>query len=215
MKLLNVYEVLDIIDKQLGYDFEGKEKDDHLISNKTWNSYVREYLEVRVKDPEYMRSYEEKIIGNNRHTKYREDFVAEVITFHEKQLIKQFNSNRKTTVDHELIKSFEILASALGLKVDEKIYNKRIPLTQYMKKQERKYPVPSKEGIENTRKELLCLIVDQLIDMEKVNHDVYQLLISNTVDYGFVYNPKAVEGKGNYFQEYSIDARKYLKETKQ
>lgn len=75
-----------------------------------------------------MSSYEDKIKGGNRYAKYREDFVKEVIDFRKSQLIKQFNSNRKTTIDHETI------ASALDGKVAKDIYNKRIPINQYKKK---------------------------------------------------------------------------------
>ena len=137
MVFLNVHEILDIIDKQFGYDFEGKDKEDHLISRKTWNKYISEFFEEKTDG--HMGSYEDKIKGGNRYAKYREDFVEEVIDFHESRLIKHLNSNRKTTIRHEIINTFEAFASVLYDKVDENIYNKRIPITQYNKERQDRY----------------------------------------------------------------------------
>ncbi|MCY7580642.1 MULTISPECIES: hypothetical protein [Bacillus] len=213
MKFLNVNEILDTIDKQFGYDFGGKERDDHLISKKTWNKYVREFFEEKIYETEYMSSYENKIIGGNRYTKYREDFVTEVIGFRKDQIIKQFNSNRKTTVDHDTIKAFETIASALGLKVEEDIYNKRIPITQYKKKQEERYPIMTKEDVENVREQLLHIVINQLIDMEKLKYDVSQYLVSGSLEYGFANPLEMVGDKDSYPLGFRIDAKNYLKES--
>lgn len=212
MRYLKVRKVLDIIDKQFGYDFEGKEEDDHLIGKKTWNSYVRAYLLEKVNDLEYMRSYEDKIIGDNRHTEYQEDFVNEVIKFRKTQLIKQFNSNRKTTIDHEAIKAFETIASALDVKYDADV-KKRIPITQYKQKQEGRFPIATKEDIEHVRTDLLEIVVNQLIDMEKLNHDVYQHLISGFLDYGFAAPLEMNEDIEAHPLGFRIDAKNYLKES--
>jgi len=45
-KYYEIEEVLTLIDKQFDYEFEGQEKDDHLISSKTWNKYFREFFEA-------------------------------------------------------------------------------------------------------------------------------------------------------------------------
>lgn len=213
MKFFNVNEILDIIDIQFGYDFEGKDKDDHLISNKTWNKYVREFFEEKLNETEYMSSYENKIIGGNRYAKYREDFVREVINFRENQLIKQFNSNRKTTVDHETIKAFETIASTLGATVEKDIYNKRIPISQYNKKQEERYPTMTKEDIENVRDGLLKIVIDQLIDMEKLNYDVSEYIVSGSLEFGLVNPLEMIEDIDGYPLGYRIDAKNYLKES--
>lgn len=213
MNFFNVNEILDIIDKQFGYDFEEKEKNDHLISKKTWNKYVREFFEEKIYETEYMSSYENKIIGGNRYTKYREDFVTEVIGFRKDQIIKQFNSNRKTTVDHDTIEAFETIASALGLKVEEDIYNRRIPITQYKKKQEERYPIMTKEDVESVREQLLNIVINQLIDMEKLKYDVFQYLVSGSLEYGFANSLEMVEDIDGYSLGFRIDAKNYLKES--
>lgn len=212
MELLNVNEVLDIIDKQYGYDFEGKDKDDHLIGKKTWNKYVKEFFDKKIKENGDISCYENKIIGETRHTKYQRDFINEVISFQERQLIKQFNSNRKTTVDNENIKVFETIASTLGVKVEQDIYNKRIPITQYRKKQEERYPNITKEDIEKVRDDLLQIVINQLIDIDKLNHDVSQYIISGSLEYGFAEPLEMLEDKDGYSIGLRIDAKNYLKE---
>lgn len=213
MKFLNVNEILDIIDKQFGYEFEGKDKEDHLISNKTWNKYVREFLDEKIDGNKSMVDYSNKIFGEKRHTKYREDFVKEVINYRNIQLNKQFNSNRKTTVDHETIEAFETIASALDVKVAKEIYNKRIPITQYKKKQEEKFSNVTKEDIVNMRDKLLQIVIDQLIDMEKINHDVYQSLIFGDLDYGYAYPLEMNEDEDGYPLGFKMDAKNYLKDN--
>lgn len=227
MKLLYVSEILDIIDIKFGYEFEGKDKDDHLISNKTWTKYVNEFLEEKedefyktLKEGDEWKKVEEfiddyktgRIQGKNRFTKYREDFVREVINFRESQLIKQFNSNRKTTVDDEAINTFKTIASALGMEVDKDIYNKRIPITQYKQKTEKKLPI-SKEDIESTKENLLQEIIKQLIDMEKFNHDIHQHLISGSLEYGLANPLEMNEDIDGSPLGYRIDAKNYLKES--
>lgn len=99
------------------------------------------------------------------------------------------------------------------MKVDENIYNKRIPITQYNKKQQQRYPKVTKEDIENMREQLLQIVINQLIDMEKLNHDVYQHLISGDLDYGFANPLEAIEDKKGYQLGFRIDAKNYLKES--
>lgn len=228
MKYLYVSEILDIIDKQFGYDFEGKDNDDHLISNKTWIKYVGEFLEniedefyeTYKKDDEwekikeFMEDYKaSRIQGKNRFKKYREDLVIEIINFRKSQLINQFNSNRKTTLDYQAIEIFEYIASVLGMEVDKDIYNNRIPITQYKRKREKKPPTMSKEDIENTKNHLIQEVVNQLIDMEKLNHDVYQYLISGSLEYGFAIPPEMKEDIDGSPLGFRIDTKNYLKES--
>lgn len=213
MKSFKVNEILDIIDKQFGYDFEGKDIDDHLISKKTWNSYVSEFFDEKISENEDMSDYKNKIIGERKHTKYREDFVSEVINFRKNQLIKQFNSNRKTTVDHETIKTFETIASTLAVKVEESFYNKRIPITQYKKQKEERYPNVTKEEIENIKDQLLQNVISQLIDMEKLNNDVSQYIVSGSLEYGFANPREIIEDIDGSSLGFRIDAKNYLKES--
>ena len=211
MEYLNVNEVLDVIDKQFGYDFENKDKDDHLISKKTWNKYVREFCKNKINQTQYVKSLENQIIGAYKHTKYREDFVKKVIEFREKQLIKQFNSNRKTTINYARIKAIETIASALDIEVEEDIYNSRIPITQYEKDQEGKYPNITKRHIENIRGDILQTVIEQLIDMPRFNKDVYRYIISTSLNYVISNPSKIIEYKQDNTFKYKIDAKNYLK----
>lgn len=211
MDFLNIHEILDIIDKQFGYDFEGKDKDDHLISRKTWNKYVSEFFEEKTDG--YMSSYEDKIKGGNRYAKYREDFVKKVIDFRKDQLIKQYNSNRKTTVDHKAIKVFETIASTLGVDVDEEVYKKKIPITQYKKQKEERYRKVTEEEIENKKEELLQIVISQLIDMEKINHDIAHYIVTGSLEYGLADPLEMNEDIDGSPLGYRIDAKNYLKES--
>lgn len=213
MSLLNVNEILDIIDKQFGYDFEGKDADDHLISRKTWTKYVREFLDEKVREGKDMAEYQNKIVSWNRYRKYHESFVAEVINFRKSQIKKQFNSNRKTTVDHEAIKAFQTIASTLGVEVEEEIYKKRIPITQYKKQKEERYRNVTKEEIENKKEELLKIVISQLIDIEKINHDISHYIVSGSLEYGLADPLEMNENIDGSPLGFRIDAKNYLKES--
>jgi len=61
-------------------------------------------------------------------------------TLNKENLVKQINGNRKMTIDHHAIKTFENFAEILDLKVDPSIYEKKIPKTKYIKmKNESRY----------------------------------------------------------------------------
>lgn len=66
-------------------------------------------IDVSVLNDHIMSSYENKIIGGNRYTKYQEDFVKEVINYRKNQLKKQFNSNRKQQLIMKLLTLLKLL----------------------------------------------------------------------------------------------------------
>ncbi|MBK5458799.1 hypothetical protein [Peribacillus sp. TH27] len=99
------------------------------------------------------------------------------------------------------------------MKVEEDVYNKRIPITQYNKKQEERYPTMTKEDVENVRDQLLQIVINQLIDMERLNYEVSQYLVSGSLEYGFA-NPLEMIGDiGGYPLGFRIDTKNYLKES--
>lgn len=221
-----IEEILTLIDKRFEYEFEGKEKDDHLISSKTWNKYFREFFEAEedrlyetLKHNEWDKidslineEKKRRTKSDNRHKKYRADLVDEIIKFHEKQLIEQRNGNRKTTIDHHTIQIFENFAEVLGTKVDKSIYEKRIPKTKYNKMKNQRIPIPSKEEIREKKEELLNIIFEQLIDKEKFNNDIQEHFMSNNLIHGLANPLEGIEDKGE-FLGFKIDAKNYLKDN--
>lgn len=219
-------EILTLIDKRFGYEFEGKEKDDHLISSKAWNKYYRDFFEAKedklyetLKHDEWDKidsliddEKNRRTKSNNRYKKYREDLVEEIIAFHEKQLIDQRNGNRKTTIDHYAIKMFEHFAEVLGTKVDESIYEKRIPKTKYNKMMNERIPSPTKKEIMEKKEQLVNIIFEQLIDEDKFNDDIQEHFISNNLIHGLTTPLKAIEDEGEWLG-FQIDAKNYLKEN--
>ncbi|GAB2541455.1 hypothetical protein [Gracilibacillus alcaliphilus] len=71
----------------------------------------------------------------------------------------------------------------------------------------------TKEDAVNMRNELLQIVIDQLIDMEKINHDVYQSLISGDLDYGYAYPLEMNEDIDGYPVGFKKDAKNYLKDS--
>lgn len=225
-KYYEIGEILTIIDKRFGYEFEGKDEDDHLIASETWNKYFREFFEA-----EEDRLYEtlnhdewdkiDSIIedkrnrrtrNRNKYKKYREDLVEEIISFREENLVKQFNSNRKMTIDHHAIKIFENFAEILDLKVDPSIYEKKIPKTKYFKMKNERIPIPSKEEMREKKEELLQIIFEQLIDKEKFNDDIQEFFMNNSLIHGYTDPFVAIEINGELLG-FKIDATNYLKDN--
>lgn len=225
-KYYNKEEILTLIDKRFGYEFEGKEKDDHLISPKAWNKYYRDFFEAKedklygtLKHDEWDKidsliddEKNRRTKSNNRYKKYREDLVEDIIAFREKQLIDQRNGNRKTTIDHHAIKMFEHFAEVLGTKVDENIYKKRIPKTKYNKMKNERIPAPTKEEIMKKKEQLVNIIFEQLIDEDKFNDDIQEHFMSNNLIHG-VTNPLEAIEDGEGLLGFQIDAKNYIKEN--
>src|SRR5699024_6792864 len=103
----------------------GKDNDDHLISRKTWNKYVTEFFNEKIDQNVDMTIYNDKIIGERRHTKYHKSFVKEVIDNKHEQLVKQYNSNRKTMNDTKNIKKKKIKIKKKNRK-KKKILKKKV-----------------------------------------------------------------------------------------
>lgn len=213
MKFLKVEEVLDIIDIRFKYNFEGKEDKDHLISNKTWTNYVIEFLEEKIDKNEDVKIYEDKITGEKSGTKYREDFVEEVIEYRKKRLKKHLNTDKKTMIDYETIQMFENIASSMNLEMDKDIYNKRIIKTKHEKMEKEKHPEITKEDMKDGRDKLINIIVDQLIDFEKIDYDIREHRLSNFLHYGYADPLDMMENEDGSQAGFKIDAKNYLKES--
>ncbi|MFK3988367.1 hypothetical protein [Exiguobacterium mexicanum] len=203
MKSLNINEVLDMIDKRFGYEFSGKDKTEHLISRQTWTSYVIDYLDIN--------QCSSSIEGERRHTRYPLEIVEAVISFKEELLIKQLNSNRKTIKNKRKISMEEAFAAIAGEEVDPKIYAEKIFKKQNEQIEAAMYPVPSEEDIQNTKDSLLEIIIDQLIDVEKINYDVKQQLISGSLHHGLATPLESIEDQDGNVLGFKIDATNYLK----
>ncbi|WP_404354889.1 hypothetical protein LG291_14645 [Cytobacillus firmus] len=107
----------------------------------------------------------------------------------------------------------ETIASAMGVKVEDDIYTKRFPITQYKKKKEGIYPTMTKEDVENVIDQLLQIVINQLIDMEKLTYDVSKYLVSGSLEYGFANPLEMVGDKDSYPLGFRIDEKNYLKES--
>jgi len=212
LNYLKINEILDKIDEEFGYNFLGKDNDDHLISRKTWNKYVTEFFNEKIDQNVDMTIYNDKIIGERRHTKYHKSFVKEVIDNKHEQLVKQYNSNRKTMIDTKTIQMFEKFASVLNVEVDNKIYNKRIPITKFKKMQEEDIEI-TKEDIKKGKEFLFDIIIDQLIDIEKIKYDIKDHILNNNLHYGYVHPLKLIENEDGSKAGFEIDAKNYLKES--
>lgn len=211
---------------RFGYDFEGKKKDDHLIASETWNKYFREFFEgeedrlyetLKYDDWHKIDSIIEdkknrRTRNRNKHKKYREDLVEEIIAFREENLLNQINGNRKMTIDHHAIQTFENFAEILDLKFDPSIYKKKIPKTKYLKMKNERIPIPSKEEIREKKEELLKIIFEQLIDKEKLNDDIQEHFMNNSLIHGYTNPLVAIEDNGELIG-FKIDAINYLKDN--
>lgn len=210
IKYLNVNEVLDIIDNKSGYNFKGKDKDDHLITRKTWNKYVREFKQEK-------KFNDEMIKGSKRYTKYRYDFVEKIIDYRETLLKQQYNSSRKTTINYEKIATYEMIAEATGTKVDKSIYKEKIPITQYKKIQKYKnsslVPELTNKEIENVKNNLIEAVIYDLIDMERIIYDTHEHIISGYLHYGNAKPLKMIEDEDGKPLGFQRDSKKYLKQS--
>lgn len=221
-----VNEILKMINKQFGYVFEGQAEGDNLINSKTWNKYFREFFEdledklidelkgdeLENLDDIITEAKRSRTRSSKRYQEYREDLVAEIIEFRKEQLIKHFNSNRITIIDHDAIKMFENFAEVLGVKVDESIYHAKIFKSKYKQIQTERIPTPTKEEIQNKKEELLNIIFEQLIDEEKINDDICEQFMSGKLIHGNATPLEPIEYNGELLG-FKIDAKKYLKES--
>lgn len=223
MKYYSVEEILEEIDSRFAYDFEGRKKDQNLITKKTWNKYHDMYFEdledkwiktlpedeLDNLDDMIEKEKQRRVKSGNRYKKYREDLVNDIIDFNIEKLIKHLNSGRTVELEVDPRESFIDLAKVLNVRFDRG-YGR----TQYFKEelQERRsggIPEITPEEKRNQEEELLNIIFDQLIDKKKFDDDVLQLLFSNDLLYGKSESREdQVESLG-----VKIDAKNYLKET--
>lgn len=228
MKYYSVDEILEEINIRFGYEFEGREQGDNLITRKTWNKYFERFFEG-LEDELYAalnvdeldeidnmisEAKSSRVKNKNKHKKYREDLVNEIIQFNSKRLTKQLNSQRVLITNTSMIKAYEALAKAETKKVDNSIYDMKIFKSKAKAIEMGGMPEITTEEIQNKKEELINIIFDQLIDEEKVNDDVWELLISNSVIHGSFETHEANEGQVESSGA-KIDAKKYLKDTVQ
>ncbi|KOS62136.1 hypothetical protein [Lysinibacillus sp. FJAT-14222] len=138
--------------------------------------------------------------------------MEEIISFRKENLVKQINGNRKMTIDHHAIKTFENYAEILDLKVDPSIYEKKIPKTKYIKMKNERIPIPSKEEIREKKEELLQIIFEQLIDKDKFNDDIQEHFMNNSLIHDYTNPLVAIENNGELLG-FKIDAINYLKDN--
>lgn len=57
---LSKNEILDLIDYKFNYTFKGKDKDDHLISEETWRSYIKQFYDKKEDEGKDISVYDMK-----------------------------------------------------------------------------------------------------------------------------------------------------------
>lgn len=193
MEYLNIREIMTYIDDKYDYIFKGKSENDNLISKKTWNKYVSEYLEIENENEAIV----DEIIGGGKGTKYKKDFVEKIIKRNHEFLKKQRWSNRKTVPDLKEYKIYKML-DVKEENIPDKVKNKRMIKTQFNLIEESRYPVIKKEDVEKMMKQIL----DDVLYMDEVknlaisillngagNHFEHKKLIKNVDGISLLFNP--------------------------
>lgn len=150
-----------------------------------------------------------RVKSGNRYKRYREDLVNDIIDFNIEKLIKHLNSGRIVELEVDPMESFIALAKVLNIGFDRGYGRTQYFKEEWLERSSGGIPEITPEEIRNKREELLNIIFDQLIDEEKLDYDVVQLLLSNYLSYGESESrEKQVESSG-----IKIDAKNYLKES--
>lgn len=209
---LNSSEILDLIDYKFNYRFEGKDKDDHLITSDTWRSYVKQFYDKKEDDGKDISVYYEKLRGGNKNRTYQLDFVEEIIEFRSEQLKKQFNSNRKTMIDKDWVNLNKVLMGWTDDEVPESIYDKRVIITEHEHRKESRFHEITEEEKELAKKHFINAIVDELIDKKKLEEDIEEWAINGELIHGYAEPLEMVEDDAGPIG-FRIDRKKYLKNS--
>ncbi|MFB7036602.1 hypothetical protein ACFCVS_19095 [Bacillus altitudinis] len=209
---LNKNEILDLIDYRFNYTFEGKDKNDHLISEETWRSYVKQFYDKKEDEGKDISIYDKKLRGGNKNRTYRLDFVEEIIEFRSVQLNNQFNSNRKTIIDYDWVNLNKALMGWSDDEVPKSIYDKRVIITEYELKKENKFPEITEEDKEKVRGYFIDALIDDLIDKKKLQMDIEQWALNGELIYGYADPLEMIEDDEGPIG-FRIDRKKYLKDS--
>ncbi|WP_062196912.1 hypothetical protein [Massilibacterium senegalense] len=209
---LSKNEILDLIDYKFNYTFEGKDKNDHLISEETWRSYVKQFYDKKEDEGKDISIYYKKLRGGNKNRTYRLDFVEEIIEFRSVQLNNQYNSNRKTMIDYDWINLNKALMGWSDDEVPKSIYDKRVIITEYELRKENRFSEITDEDKEKVRGYFIDILIDDLIDMQKLKTDIEEWALNGELIYGYADPLEMIEDDEGPIG-FRIDRKKYLKDS--
>lgn len=207
---LSINEILSLIDERFNYTFEGKELNDHLISNEAWHRYVHRFFKS-IK-PEEEDVYRSKWIGARKNKRYPSDFVEDVIEFSSGLLVKQYNSNRKTMIDIDWVNLNKALMGWKDNEVPKSVYEKRVIITEYKAREKNRYPKITKGDIDKVKAFFIEEIIKDLIDENKLEEDILQWVTNSELIYGYAHPLEMIEDEEGPLG-FKVDRKRYLKDS--